>query len=571
MPDFKQFRRRDGGGSNLNAGTDAGFSDGFSDGFNDGFDDGFSDGLDDDFTGNFRNSQQDEMPAFYDGADIPAAYSDGAESKPAAAPEKGRGSDDMKAAFTALFKAISDRFTGKGKPTRDAAVDGSDFSFANEFDSAVDEGFALPQDTEEQAAAPREDIQPAGGEPHRDDSGISQTAAAQPEEAFRQNGFPRREYDDDFRDDFSDSQHGWNGFEDGYNIFDFPDGGGYDGFDENAGFGEDGEYDEDSIFAAYGDDSDIDYPISGGETSPEQETGGLFAALADALKKFRRRLPSFRPKVYVLPEPEYRPEQDGIGTPTLASDINRIIKQQNKPGETEREYNRMRSYIRKVSTDASIHPGDIKPPENLDELRAAENELYHLIDSISDTNEQQRRRIGVYEKPPEEDPYNYRGINNDRQLYTDMESYSFNMNSRYGFESEEKVDPGRKAAEMEYSRVYDQAIAGAFSDYVPDSPPADASGDGFSDGFDDDFDGGLDDDFESAPVDTGYDSGGGGFGDGFDDDLGDLSDGFGSVADMPDQSEGVRLRRRYDDNSGKDASRTHFSPEKGSFGRHRRG
>ena len=53
--------------------------------------------------------------------------------------------------------------------------------------------------------------------------------------------------------------------------------------------------------------------------------------------------------------------------------------------------------------------------------------------------------------------------------------------------------------------------------------------------------------------------------------IGDLSDGFGSVADMPDQSEGVRLRRRYDDNSGKDASRTHFSPEKGSFGRHRRG
>ena len=91
-----------------------------------------------------------------------------------------------------------------------------------------------------------------------------------------------------------------------------------------------------------------------------------------------------------------------------------------------------------------------------------------------------------------------------------MDAFSFDINSRYGFESEHKVDPGRKAAEMEYDRVYNQAISGQYN--APDR-----SGD-LSDGFDDDL----------GDLSDGFDDDLGGMSDGFDGDLGDLNDGFGS-------------------------------------------
>ena len=170
MAGFGKFRKRDGG-AELNDGLSNGFNDGFEDGFdddfgnsqNDGFNDGLgnvmSDGFDDDlgnstsdgFNDGFndglsdgQDNERDDIPVFSDGMETPPPYA--ADSDDVLSPRKSTDRDkvDLKAAFATLFKTISDRFTGKGKPSRATVVDSSDASFASEFDSAVDEGFATP-------------------------------------------------------------------------------------------------------------------------------------------------------------------------------------------------------------------------------------------------------------------------------------------------------------------------------------------------------------------------------------------------------------------------------------------
>lgn len=533
LPDFKKFRK----GNSESAALNDGFNDGFDDGLDDGFSDDFGGGFDDDLGGmsdgfddreRLNSGFPEEMPQTGDDVPLPAEYSvpphDNAPEKQRSDREKA----DLKAGFGALFKAISDRFTGNGKPARSTAVDGSDASFANEYDSAVDEGFAplpeeMPQTQDNTFGQFRND------EPEDNPPTDSAEREYEQQNDFGSDGYRYSGYPDDagYPDN---SDHIYSGNRDNYDFSQNE----YDSISENDfSFKDNGERDGFDDFDAINPESaqpNADEPHSEGSTD------GLFAALGAAFAKFRRRLPSFRPKVYVLPEPEYEPEQDGIGTPTLASDIRKILEEQNKSGETEQEYDRMRSYIRSVSTDTRIRPGDIKAPENLSEVRAAESELYDLIDAISNTNEQQRRRIGVYEKPPEEDPYNYRGINDDRQFYTDMDAFSFDMNSRYGFESEHKVDPGRKAAEMEYDRVYNQAISGQYN--APDR-----SGD-LSDGFDDDL----------GDLSDGFDDDLGGMSDGFDGDLGDLNDGFGSGRRYDNSNDNASYREGFADDRARRSS-----------------
>lgn len=489
LPDFSRFGRRE------NRGAQENFSDGFDDGFSDDSDSGgdreipdhpsegypmeFNDGfslLSDDF------DDFDDFNDFNDFNDAPGY--DGARrgmDGGSKIDDSRHGSKtDLKAAFTALFQAVSGRFSGREKSVRDAGVDGSDSMFADGFDSAVDDGFEPEQDSYPEANRDLRDPEPAyHGEP-----GVLSEA---PPVSFDNEPYGGNEYDgmSDFPSEFSDL--------------------GYSDPDSEVNHEEDEGSDPDGSSSGR---------IDEGEASTEGTMHGVFAAMGAAFSKFRRRLPGFRPKVYVLPEPEYTPEDDGIGTPTLASDIKKILEEQNKPGETEQEYERMRNYISEVSTDARIRPGDIKAPENIGEVRAAEGELYSLIDAMIYTNEQQRSRIGVYEAPPEEDPYNFRGINNDRQYYSDMEVYSFDMQTRYGFESEEKIDPGRKYAELEYSERYYDTLPeptgqepeyadnrrfsdGAAGDYSDSegTPPHDgfsynAASDGLSDeefGLDDDF------------------------------------------------------------------------------------
>ena len=516
LPDFDKYRRTDVGDNDL----DGGLSDGFDDGFDDDFDGGFSNGFDD----GFNNGRQDDMPDYHDGGEIPDEHLNGAAGE---SPEKQlnqRDTTDLKAGFRALFKAVTDRFTGKGGHTRQSSVDGSDALFAHEFDSAVDEGFAVPPDETEKPVMPEAQLQPDYSDSVGNYTDWAREDAGQPsDEAYR----PERHYAGYNYDYMGERRTELNNSDDGSNIFDFQDDRGYGDFSDNRAFADDNMFDKGDIYEVYRENGDISGDgLSAGEEQdknneelpPEGSIQGLFAAIADGFAKFRWRLPSFRPKVYVIPEPEYHPEQDGIGTPTLASDIRKMIEEQNRPGETEIEYDRMRKYISTVSTDTRIRPGDIKAPRNIDEIRAAESELYDLIDAISNTNEQQRSRIGVYEKPPEEDPYNFRGINNARQFYTDMDRYSFDMNSRYGFESEEKVDPGRKAAEAEYNRMYNQTMAQDPDGY---SETADSFGDGFDDDFNDDFD----DDFGNGFND--------GFSDDFDDDSG-ITDGDGLSDDFDD-------------------------------------
>ncbi len=594
MAGFGKFRKRDGG-AELNDGLSNGFNDGFEDGFDDdfgnsqndgfndglgnvmsdGFDDGFTDGFDDDlgnvmsdgfdddlgnstsdgFNDGFndglsdgQDNERDDIPVFSDGMETPPPYA--ADSDDVLSPRKSTDRDkvDLKAAFATLFKTISDRFTGKGKPSRATVVDSSDASFASEFDSAVDEGFATPP----------EEMLPDGGNYGEQITDEQQNADAlfsdgfaeefrQPESDSLNSFDSGRDFNTDNRNSFDSGRDfnsdSWNPFDSGrdfnsdsrytfdgqrdydrdsretqnnsdeysrYSDFGMQDA--YSGADDFSGEGA-----SDDLFADI-DDSPTEEASTVSRTPTEGSAGGVIAAIADALKKFRRRLPSFRPKVYVPPEPEYHPEQDGIGTPTLASDIRRILEEQNKPGETEQEYDKMRRYISTVSTDTRIRPGDIKQPDNIGEVRAAQDELYNLINEISNTNEQQRRRIGVYEKPPEEDPYNFRGINDDRQYYTDMDKYSFDMNTRYGFESEQNIDPGRAQAVMEYDRVYNRAVS-----QQPDDAGMMAGG--FSDGFDDGFDDDFSDSSGNVPSDNR-----GGFGDGFDDDFDDdFSSRSGSV------------------------------------------
>ena len=246
---------------------------------------------------------------------------------------------------------------------------------------------------------------------------------------------------------------------------------------------------------------DRDGQASEGPAGEEEMTGGLMAALGAALGKafgnISRRLPGFRPKVYVPAEPVYRPEDDGIGSPTLSSDIRRMLEEQSRPGETEQEYDRMRSYISSVSTDTRIRPGDIRTPEKMEEVRAVQSEIDDLIHLISTTNEQQRSRIGVYDPPPEEDPYNYRGINDERQNYPEMDFASFEMAPSYGFETERKIDPAAEQARMAYDRMNEPPAA--VSGLPPAPEPSFGTSDGsFDDGFDDDFDDGFDDDLDNG-------------------------------------------------------------------------
>ena len=523
MPDFDRF-------CNVEDGADLGnrFDDGFDDGFDDDFSDDFGGGSADD-PDDGRNKGFDEPTGeeFHDGTvffDDSVRVSDQsggeAESDWRSGPRAGREKADLKDAFAALFRSIADRFTGKGKHVRATGLDGSDASFASEFDSAVDEGFAAPpSDPDYPPDAYGEPFSEAGGTPDapfRDE--VAEEYRLPPQEERQQPC-----YDGEYAQaPFSAAP------QESYDLL--PDDG--DFMPEQGREAWDNAPDEGEIESPDGVEEAL---------PPDGSAGGVFAALADALRKFCRRLPSFRPKVYVPPEPDYHPEDDGIGTPSLASDITRLLEEQNKPGETEQEYDRMRQYISTVSTDTRIRPGDIRQPDNIEEVRAAEDELYSLIASISDTNEQQRRKIGVYEKPPEEDPYNYRGINDDRQYFTDMEAYSFNMNSRYGFESEEKVDPRRQQIETEYSRVYNRAVSQQPYDGGFDDDFTDDTG-GFSGQADGGFDEGFDDDFIG---DTGgfpgqADRGDGSFNDGFDDD-------FDAPAEKPQpETRGSRVRvRRY--------------------------
>ena len=527
MPDFDRFRNAEGG-ADLGNRFDDGFDDGFDDDFSDDFGGGSADDPDDGRNKGFDEPTGEEFhdgTMFFDDNVRVSDQSGGeAESDWRSGSRAGREKADLKDAFAALFRSIADRFTGKGKHVRATGLDGSDASFASEFDSAVDEGFAAPpSDPVYPSDAYGEPFPEAGGTPDapfRDE--VAEAYRLPPQEERQQPC-----YDGEYAQaPFSAAP------QENYDLL--PDDG--DFMPEQGREAWDNAPDEGEIESPDGVEEAL---------PPDGSAGGVFAALADALRKFCRRLPSFRPKVYVPPEPDYHPEDDGIGTPSLASDITRLLEEQNKPGETEQEYDRMRQYISTVSTDTRIRPGDIRQPDNIEEVRAAEDELYSLIASISDTNEQQRRRIGVYEKPPEEDPYNYRGINDDRQYFTDMEAYSFNMNSRYGFESEEKVDPRRQQIETEYSRVYNRAVSqqpydGGFDDGFDDDFTDDTGG--FSGQADGGFDEGFDDDFTG---DTGgfpgqADRGDGSFNDGFDDD-------FDAPAEKPQpETRGSRVRvRRY--------------------------
>ena len=206
-------------------------------------------------------------------------------------------------------------------------------------------------------------------------------------------------------------------------------------------------------------------PAAGKNLSP---IGSVIAALGRSWRQFRKRLPSFKPKVYTVPVPDYQPEEDGIQAPSLVSDIEKIIRKQNELGEVEREYEEMRTYIRSVDVDAAPRREDIPPPENMHEVREAEHELFDLIRQIDVQNEQQRSRIGFYDAPPEEDPYNYRGINDNRQTYDDIEDASFDMRPRLSFESEQRIDPQRQWNER-------QAFGSPFDirdDLPPGMPPA---------------------------------------------------------------------------------------------------
>lgn len=171
---------------------------------------------------------------------------------------------------------------------------------------------------------------------------------------------------------------------------------------------------------------------------------------------FRKRLPGFKPKVYTLPEPSYAPEEDNIKSPTLREDIEKYIARESDLGETQQEYDRMREYINSVNTSAKLREGDIPAPSNLREVRSAENELFDMIRQIDRQNEEQRGRIGIYEPPPEPDPYNYRGINDTRQNYDDIEAATFSMQPRVSFESEQRIDPGRRAAEQALARQWEE-------------------------------------------------------------------------------------------------------------------
>lgn len=208
---------------------------------------------------------------------------------------------------------------------------------------------------------------------------------------------------------------------------------------------------EDSERELYSQEN-IDSPFRE-EIRPESRRHDVMGAVRARIAQFCKRLPSFKPKEYVIPDPTYEEQYDYIKSPSLAGDIEKIIEKQNDLGEISREYENMRQYINSVDENVRHSDKDFPAPENINYVYAAQNELFDMIYQIGLQNEQQRSKIGVYEKQEEEDPYNYRGINDDRQNYSDIESSSFSMSSGIDFESEEKISPDRFIAERQQNEL----------------------------------------------------------------------------------------------------------------------
>ena len=232
-----------------------------------------------------------------------------------------------------------------------------------------------------------------------------------------------------------------------------------------------------------------------------RRTYDIVGAIRAMLARYGKRLPSFKPKVYTIPESTYEPIDDNIKSPSLIADIEEYIRKESDFGDLQIEYDDMRNYISSMSTDAKLTSEEIIPPKNIREVHAAESELFSLIDQISSRNEQQRRQIGVY-AASEEDPYSYRGINNDRQNYIDIDASSFSIRPSISFESEQKIDPNRDDVERRYYDGLNQAQSGnglssdfvvnqfddvgAFND-IGRQGEQNALNGGFSDSFDSDF------------------------------------------------------------------------------------
>ena len=228
----------------------------------------------------------------------------------------------------------------------------------------------------------------------------------------------------------------------------------------------------------------------------------IMGAVRARLRYLGKRLPSFKPKVYTVPESTYEPTDDNIKSPSLMSDVEEYLRKRNFLGVVEMEYDEMRRYLDSVDTEVRLSREDIRTPVNAQAVRDAESELFDLINEISVQNEQQRRQIGVYAPPPAEDPYNYRGINDERLYYTDMESASFSMQPHVSFESVQKIDPDRAAKEEEYyhrlhemeeqKKTFGEDFEDDFDDdwNAPDNPFSDTPSQRGShyDGFEDDFD-----------------------------------------------------------------------------------
>ena len=104
LPGFDKFRPSEGG-----AILDNGMSDGFDDDFGNGPDGGFGNAFGDEPDGGFGN-------AFCDGPDDispqPVESGEGTESAPRSDRRSDREKVDLKEAFAALFKAISDALNG---------------------------------------------------------------------------------------------------------------------------------------------------------------------------------------------------------------------------------------------------------------------------------------------------------------------------------------------------------------------------------------------------------------------------------------------------------------------------
>ena len=553
LPVFDRFRGGNVGdtpekgfGEDFDNSLEDGFSDGFDNGFSDGFNDDFDDGLSDGFDGTADQSDANAEYEDWNGKEASESSDGGAEQVDA----KGRSVDvSLRESLGTLFRAIAKRFGKEGRE-REAGIPESDASFAESYDNSLDEGLVNDEPFNEDADGTEyaeADYFASGQDGYE---GYDDIPLNQERQTFSgdDRDYPARRIPQDVRDDapFDDRFRDFS--EDGFAP---DDSGRYYGTEVERN----GDFEETSD-----DDSD-----ENGEYDESEEEGGLFSAIGAAFAKFRRRLPSFRPKLYVTPESVYKPEDDGIEKPTLAADIRRIIEEQNRLGETEQEYDRMRSYIRTVSTDTRLRPEDVRQPENLEEIRAAENELYDLIDMISTSNERQRSMIGVYEPPREEDPYNFRGINDDRQFYTDMEACSFEMGSRYGFESEEKISSARFGSGMERNSFssHRQINNSQEPDYFGkgyggyEGSPGDDNGgfsnefggrnNGFGNGLGE-MDGGFDDDL--GDINDGFGNGLGEMDGGFDDDLGDINDGFGNAPG--EKSEGFDNRFQTDKGSYSD-------------------